>query len=694
MQRCLAHDGICRAEHRLARSDGGYVWVESRGRSIKGGPRGPDGLIVTVRDIEERRQAEIALRGSEARYRTLFDGDSDAMFVIDRESGRLLDVNRVAQALYGYTREEMLALRNSDLSAEPEQTRTATAQAWVFVPLRWHHKKDGTVFAVEITASNFDLDGRPVQVAAVRDITERRRMAGELEASRGYLQTVLDMVNDAIAVHDANSGQLLDCNSRLCEMFGYTRDEVLQASIGELSQGEPPYTQAEAMEWLGKVRAEGPQTSEWLARRRDGELFWAEMSARYTEIGGAERFVVSVRDIGERKRGEGERIERERRLLESQRLESLGVLAGGLAHDFNNLLMAISGSLDLVRMRLPQDSSAARPIAQAKASLKRAADLTKQMLAYSGRGRVVIEPLSVSRVVESMGALLASTVTPPMDLRVHLDPAVPSVQADAAQVRQVVLNLVLNAVEACAGRSGKVEVEVKARDCDDGYLAASCLAEKPAPGRFVSLAVSDNGCGIDEATRARLFEPFFSTKLLGRGLGLPAVQGIVRAHQGAIILESAVGWGTTVTILLPVAASLKEPTEAEIGRVETPGVKRSTILVVEDQQSVREVMAEMLEEAGYRALMAADGQAAVAVMREHGREIDCVLLDLSLPGLDGVATLGLMRELVPHVRVLVVSGSSGDEVSRRFSGHLVAGVLQKPYDFQTLLDELQRILQT
>lgn len=694
MQHCFTRVEICRTEHRLVCGDGNPKWVESRGRVLVDRDGAPPGLIVTVREIGERKQAEMALRESEARYRMLFEGDSDAMFLIDRETGRLLDANRVAQALYGYTHVEMLALRNTDLSAEAEQTRQATVQAWVFVPLRWHRKKDGTVFAVEITASNFDLEGRPVQVASVRDITERRRLAAELEASRGYLQTVLDVVNDAIFVDDARTGRIIDVNRRMCEMYGYTREEALQMPIGDLSQGEPPYSQAEALGWLGKARGEGPQTFEWLARRKSGELFWVEVSICYAEIGGDERFVVSVRDISERRRTQEERLDTERRLLEAQRFESLGVLAGGLAHDFNNLLMAISGSLDLARLRLPHDSPVARPISQAKASLARAADLTKQMLAYSGRGRVMVEPLSLSRVVEGMGALLASTVTPPVELRLHLDPAVPLVLADASQVRQVVVNLLLNAVEACGGRAGRIEVEVRGRDCDEGLLAASQLVEKPAPGRFVVLSVADNGCGIDEATRGRLFDPFFSTKLLGRGLGLPAVLGIVRAHHGAILVESAVGWGTTITILLPVCATAEGGTGAEDAPARSVGEGRSTVLVVDDQPSVREVVAEMLEEAGYRALKVVDGQAAVALMRERGSEIDCVLLDLTMPGLDGVATLRLVRELVPHIKVLVVSGSGADEVARRFAGQEVAGVLQKPYDIQSLLDELQRVLCT
>lgn len=689
MSRCADQAGVCRLEHRLARGTGGFAWVESRGRPLSPQEGAPRGFLVTVRDIEEQKRAELALRESETRYRTLFEGDSDAMFLIDRESGRLLDANRVAQELYGYTREELLTLRNTDLSAQPEQTRAATQQAWVFVPLRWHRRKDGSRFAVEITASNFDLEARPVQVAAVRDITERRRLQAEVEARQEYLQTVLDTMSDAVFVDDAQTGQILDVNRKMCEMYGYTREEALRASVGDLSQGEPPYSQAEALEWLRRAHEEGPQQFEWLAKRKDGALFWVEVSVATAEINGEKRFVVLVRDISERRTAQERRRHMELRLQDEQRLQSLGVLAGGLAHDFNNLLMAISGSLDLARLRLPQDSPAARPISQAKVSLSRAAELTRQMLAFSGRGRVVVEPLSVSRVIEGMGALLASTVPPTVELRLHLDPAVPDVMADSSQVQQIVFNLVRNASEACGDSPGKVDVEVRARGCDESFLAASEIADRPAPGRFVALSVADNGCGIDASIRPHLFDPFFSTKLLGRGLGLPAVHGIVRAHKGAILIESGVRWGTTVTVLLPVHEAARDATGGGAGNQDPT---RRSVLVVEDQASVREVVTEMLEEAGYRALGAPDGQVAVAVMRERGREVDCILLDLTMPALDGVATLRLIRELCPDVKVLVVSGSSNAEVARRFAGQDVAGVLQKPYDIQSLLDELRRVL--
>lgn len=621
--------------------------------------------------------------------------------IVLNPAGVIRSASRLACEILGYAASDLTGLAWLDLVLPEDRLRIEEAMQHCLNKTgvcRIEHRLQtggGTPLRVESCGRPLaGPDGAPIAfVVTVRDVEDRWRQQVEAEANRHYLQAVLDTVNDAVFVDDARTGEIIDVNRRMCEMYGYTREEALRVPIGDLSLGEPPYSQTDALAWLQKARQEGPQTFEWRARRKDGELFWVEVSIVFTEIGGAERFVVLAHDISQRQRTEAERLEIERRMLDSQRFESLGVLAGGLAHDFNNLLMALSGSLDLARLRLPPDSPAGRPIAQAKVVLGRAADLTKQMLAVSGRGRVAVEPVSVSRVVEGMGALLASTVPPPAELRVLIDSTVPEVHADAAQLRQVVLNLVLNAVEACSGMAGKVELRVKVRDCDAEYLAASCLTEKATPGTFVALSVADNGCGIDEPTRRRVFDPFFSTKLLGRGLGLPAVLGIVRAHRGALLVESAVGWGTTVTVLLPVITP-----ESRIAPAGEPGASaeahRQAILVVEDQAAVREVTVEMLEEAGYRTLSAADGAAAVAAMRAHGREIDCVLLDLSLPSVDGVATLGLMREVVPHVRVVVASASSVDEVSRRFAGHPVAGVLQKPYDVQTLLGELRRVLKT
>ncbi|HPC83154.1 MAG TPA: PAS domain S-box protein [Thermoanaerobaculaceae bacterium] len=533
-----------------------------------------------------------------------------------------------------------------------------------------------------------DRDGAPRGfLVAVRDITERRRLQAEVEAQREYLQAVLDTMSDAVFVDDARTGQIIDVNRKMCELYGYTREEALRVSVGDLSLGEPPYSQAEALEWLRRAREEGPQRFEWLAKRKDGSLFWVEVSIAPATISGEERFVVLAHDISDRKTAEERRRQMEYRLQDEQRLQSLAVLAGGLAHDFNNLLMAISGSLDLVRLRLPQDSPAVRPIGQAKASLGRAAELTRQMLAFAGRGRVFVEPLSLSTVVEGLGALLASIVGPSVELRLHLDPAVPEIMADSAQVQQVVFNLVHNASEACGNRPGLVSVEVRCRECDESVLAASEIPDRPAPGRFVAITVADNGSGIDASIRPHLFDPFFSTRQLGRGLGLPAVHGIVRSHKGALLIESGVGWGTTVTVLFPVLEAARDAAGGADRDHTTRGV-----LVVEDQASVREVVIEMLEEAGYRALGAPDGQSALAVMRERGHEIDCIFLDLTMPGLDGVATLRLIREQRPEVKFVVASGSSAAEVARRFAGQDVAGVLLKPYDVQSLLDELRRVL--
>ncbi len=263
--------------------------------------------------------------------------------------------------------------------------------------------------------------------------------------------------------------------------------------------------------------------------------------------------LVIVRDISEGKRAEEERLEMERRLLHAQKLESLGVLTGGIAHDFNNLLTAMLGNMELALLDLPADSPARPSIVQATRSVHRAAGLVRLMLAYAGKGSMVPAPLQLSEQIGAMEPLLRTSIAKNVTLELNLAHDLPFVLVDPCQVEQVALNLVINASEAIGDQPGTIHLSTGLLECDKAYLAESCIEEKPPAGRFVHIEISDTGCGMDEETQQRLFEPFFSSKFAGRGLGMSAVLGIVRAHQGAILLQSEPGQGTVIRVLFPVA---------------------------------------------------------------------------------------------------------------------------------------------
>ncbi len=409
--------------------------------------------------------------------------------------------------------------------------------------------------------------------------------------------------------------------------------------------------------------------------------------------------LIVIRDVTERKRVEEERLDMERRLLHAQRLESLGVLAGGIAHDFNNLLMVVLGNLELAQTLIPASSPAHSNIADAVAAATRASDISRQMLAYSGKNTIRKEALNLAELVQDMLNLLRISISKNAVLDLRLTRELPLIMADPGQIRQVVMNIIINASEAIGAQSGAITVTMDAPDCDEQTLMLSRLEEKPPAGAFVRLRVSDTGCGMDEQTRQLLFDPYFSTKFTGRGLGMSAVLGIVRGHHGAIMVESEPGRGTTFSVLFPVAdvaevslKPLKDENPRTAGECRSPSL--DTVLVVDDEEMVRDLCAATVEQLGFRVLSAADGEEALEVFRAHADEISCVIVDLTMPGMDGPTVLKHLSGVRPGVKVILSSGYSLRDIPRLISEGGFAGFLEKPYTMQNLDDELHRVLKS
>jgi PAS domain S-box-containing protein len=381
-----------------------------------------------------------------------------------------------------------------------------------------------------------------------------RAQTAELRESREYLATVFDSINDALFIHDAQTFRVVDVNRRMLEMYGYdTRAEALEA-FNRMSGGEPPFSMDDAVRWMTLAREEGPQIFEWRSFHRDGHPFWVEIAIRRVRFRTADRLLVVAREISDRKKAEEDRREMERRTLEAQKLESLGLLAGGIAHDFNNLLAAIMGNLDLALLALPADSPARDDLVAAGVSTKQAAELVQQMLAFSGQSRFTIEPLDVGAMLHRVLQMARTTLPAHAQIQLRIPAALPAIEADETQVRQVVMNLIANAAEALENRPGTIDLAA-------GTYAANQVPAAPlwphaplAAAQYVYVEVSDPGTGIPADQLGKIFEPFFSTKFTGRGLGLPAVLGIVRGHKGAIQVHSVPGQGSTFRVLFPAKA--------------------------------------------------------------------------------------------------------------------------------------------
>jgi signal transduction histidine kinase/CheY-like chemotaxis protein len=385
---------------------------------------------------------------------------------------------------------------------------------------------------------------------------------------------------------------------------------------------------------------------------------------------------------------EEERANLHGRIEHAQRLESLGVLAGGIAHDFNNLLTGVLGNADLA-LRDLSPYAPARPLVDAiKTAAVRASELTKQLLAYSGKGRFVVQPIDLNMLIEEMAHLLQVSISKKAVLKVNFADNLPSIDADVSQVRQVVMNLITNASEAIGERSGVISISTGVVDAGHRYLAESFCDANLADGYYVFLEVSDTGVGMDEATRERIFDPFFTTKFTGRGLGLAAVLGIVRGHRGAIRVYSEPRKGTTFKVLFPVsqsspAARLEERAEIDDWR------SSAVVLVVDDEESVRGVMKMMLESAGMTVLTASDGREALAIFRERAADIDAVVLDMTMPRMGGADTFREMRLVRPDVRVVLSSGYNEQDATNHFAGKGLAGFVQKPFARGALLERVR-----
>lgn len=402
--------------------------------------------------------------------------------------------------------------------------------------------------------------------------------------------------------------------------------------------------------------------------------------------------VWSFRDVTARRRAEEERRQIERKMRQAQKLESLGVLAGGVAHDFNNILTAILGNADLALSALPEDAPVRPMLLEIEKAARRAAGLCHQMLAYSGQGRFAVSPVDLSDLVTDMNHLLHGAMSSGAALRLRLASGLPRIDVDAVQICQVVASLVTNASEAIGEGVGTVEVSTGVAECRPEDLVSHEMSDDLPEGRYVYLEVSDTGCGMDRETIGRIFDPFFSTKFTGRGLGLPAVLGIVRGHRGAIRVHSEPGKGTTVRVLFPERGGAEAPLAPPKKEAAAAPEPRRAVLLVDDEETVRDVGSRMLEAAGFPVIVAADGVEALEIARERRREIACVVLDLSMPRLGGEDVLRELQQLAPDLPVILSSGYDEQEATSGIGSGEIAGFVQKPYRLASLAAVIRRVL--
>ena len=503
---------------------------------------------------------------------------------------------------------------------------------------------------------------------------------------------ILDTAMEGIWTIDADANTNF-VNDRLAEMLGYTVEEMTGRPVFDFM---PDDTVVQASKNIARREAGIAEILEFPLRREDGSELWTIMSTNplfnaSNEYIGA---LAMVSDITERKLAEQEKRDLEIQMRQTQKLESLGILAGGIAHDFNNLLTGIIGNAGLALNEVTGPSPLRENIDEIDAAARRAAGLCQLMLTYSGKGQLQVAPVDLNELVREMGGLLGLSTSKKATIEHELDDKLPTVDADSAQIGQILMNLITNASEALGDDTGVIVIRTGSIKCDRNYLRDTYLSPEIPSGNYVYMEVRDTGAGMDLEMLDKIFDPFFTTKFVGRGLGLAAVLGIIRSHSGTIKVESAPGLGTTFRVLLPVGRLDRPEPEAPAGGglAATADISGRTILAVDDEEIVLSLIKRVLESAGAVVLTADNGLAGVERFRDNAKEIDCVVLDLTMPEMDGEETYRELRRIRDDVRVVISSGYAEEDVTQRFEGHNVGEFISKPFRPNELLDAVARVL--
>jgi len=549
-----------------------------------------------LEEIEDLRKHVAELRGdlpeascslenphlSKVQHEEFFENAPDMFVSVDPETAKILDCNQTAATATGYTKDEIIGrpifeMYHPDCMDRVREAFQSFVETGVVRNAELQLKrKDGSKIEVMLNATSVrDEDGRILYSrSSWRDVSDIRRAERELHRYREELETLVaerttelqarnkalreseerlhslfEGIDDAVLVHDFD-GRILDCNSAACRRLKYSREELLamrttDIDSAEFAEGFKSRIKSQTRE--GTLRCEGVHLD------KDGNKIAVDVGTRVIDFQGETAVLAVIRDMTVIKRAEEDRLHLEQQVQHTQKLESLGLLAGGIAHDFNNLLQGVLGGAELATDHVPPTSPAYDDLQDIQQAAKKATDLCRQMLAYAGKGRFVVEPINLNGVIRDISGLLETTVSKKVQLLLHLKEELPAVVADASQLTQIMMNLVANASEACEDDNGVVSVTTNTMHCSEEYIHDTYTDSNLRAGPCVSLEVSDTGCGMDEETIERMFDPFFTTKFAGRGLGLAAVLGIVRGHGGAIRVYSEPGRGSTFKILFPAS---------------------------------------------------------------------------------------------------------------------------------------------
>ncbi|MCK5056729.1 MAG: PAS domain S-box protein [Candidatus Aminicenantes bacterium] len=638
-------------------------------------------ILAIIRDITARKKAEQALQESEERYRALFDGVSEGILVADIVTKRYILTNPAVHRMLGYTKDEMKKLGVWDIHPKDSQKAVISQFGSLVkgekslvtnIPCR---RKDGTVFYADFKASWAMIDAKECLVSFFTDVTERRDALHALEESEERLRTILNSLQVGIIIIDAETRIITDTNPAVAAMIGAPEEEII---------GSPwhrfvclPEKESYPMLDLG----EEANNSERILLNAKGEEIPILKTVSQITLSGQRYLLESLIDISEKKTLEAQ-------LIQAQKMEAVGRLAGGIAHDFNNLLMAISGHTELILMKMEKDNPLRRRIEEIKKAGERAASLTRQLLAFSRKQMMKPKILDINKLVSGIENMLKRLIGEDIRFLSSFNHDLHRIKADAGQIDQIILNLVINARDAMPG-GGELIIETENVMIDKHFCE---LVPDAQPGHFVCLSIADSGIGMDQDLKRQIFDPFFTTKESGTGLGLSVVYGIVKQHGGWIKVYSAPGIGSNFQIFFPVVYINPDTEIVEEISPEKLRGKGERILVVEDEDNVRQVTIEALIENGYEVTDVASGKEAMAVFKKNKRKFKLAFCDIVLPDQTGLQLVEKFLAINPKLKIVLTSGYPGQKSQWADINKKGYIFIQKPFTLTSMLLSVKEAL--
>ena len=647
-------------------------------------------IMVYLKGRNTALQLIYSLRKSKEReYETLTQTSLDG-FLISDSSGRILEANDTFTKILGYTREELPGLTIMDIEApeSPGKTVARIRSAIEAGSDRFQsrcRRKDGSVIDVEISAQYVNEPDDRFFVF-VRDISEIKRAEETIRKSEERFRILVNNLPVKVFIKDRES-VYVDCNPSYAADLGIKPEEIRGRTDYDFYPAElaRKYRADDSM-----IMSSGKGEEYEETYTRDGHDYWVQTIKIPLED--VEHNVTGLLgvfwDITERKKAEEEKQALEQQLIFSQKLESLGVLSGGIAHDFNNILAVIIGHCGLVKL---QPDSVEDNLQQIEKAAERAADLCRRMLAYAGKTQIVKSHINVGTLVSETVTMLKSTLPQNAVIKLACSDDIPKILVDDSQFRQIVMNLIINASEAIGEAQGEIRVSVAKTTVSADKPVKDHQGKAIPSGPYVCLEVTDTGCGMDEETRQRIFDPFYTTKFTGRGLGMSAVLGIITSHDGALQLLSKSGQGTTFKVYLPIQVA---ETTGEKLAMQTPSVPwrgSGTVLLAEDEAQVRDIGKIMLEELGFTVIAAANGKEALELYQKNSAGIALVVTDMGMPVMNGYELVRELKKLNPDLSIIVSSGFGDVDVTSRLGSEDITGIINKPYNFDQLREVLEKV---